>query len=217
MLKPSWSWLIVLGALSIVVVLGVDIFARPEGLSVNLLAGLAGLGAAVLIAMLLLPAFEKHVRRQRWERVRQVTYAAIARRLCRVAAEMSFRVQTADMKRIVAIGYGSRKPSTEALKALRELAPYASSLSALAAAEVHDAIQQHIEHIRDVLVPRIYQSSEDQSVIDSLAEFEASTSEFEWRVETHRRERLTDKQLTDALMDVIEMAATAYESMLGKW
>ena len=181
-----------LGLLVAVLLMGVAVGAiglirNWNGFAENLAAELVGLLVTTAVGFLLVDGLvrlrDERRREQEWSKVRNTTLAAIAAHVCQIGLYLSEHLHY-EQHAAIEPHLKMRDPSLRApVAAFDELAAWLRGIdgtidedaSYLDRADAFClAAQSDFSHIATVLLPRVIQSSQDQSLIESLFEFDAA-------------------------------------------
>jgi len=223
---PFVRWLILASILVIVVACGVGFYMDAPAYLGNILAELAGAVLGVFLALLVVERFVRHQRKSQWQTVRELTYRAIAGHLCDVAMNMwtHFAVAMTDYGNLHSIGAGRNRPSIETAKAMASLLKrlekvpskvYKDRSRSDVAVEYYEAVKWDIEQIRNVLVPRLIESAEEQDLINALVEFDDAALDLHNAIIAHRAV-VTHEAFPDVL-NLLDKAGAAYAVLSHTW
>jgi hypothetical protein len=196
----------------------------PQGFLGNLLSEVTGIFIGIVVALLVVDRYTALHQENQWARVRNLTYRAIAAHLCDLAAEVFIYFPVHDNRPMRSISEGRDKPSPDAITGMAKLVsqlrqlPEAvnknQSMSDLAV-EFYEAIRWDLDQIRDVLTPRVVQSSNDQAVIDALVEFDNARRRLHNAVAVHTR--IVTHGILPDVINLLEESQALYAGLCEYW
>jgi hypothetical protein len=179
--KPFGRWLIPISIVVIVMATIVGFSMDGKGFLGNLLSETAGIFASIIIALLIVDRYTEYQKQQQWARVRNLTYTAIVAHLCDLTTEMFIYFPVKDHRPMTPIIEGRDRPNPATITAMTNLASQLRRLPNVVSTEkstsdltveFYEAVKWDLDQIRDVLTPRVVQSSADQEIINALVEFD---------------------------------------------
>jgi len=218
------KWLLFGSIIVIVVTVVSGLFIDKGGFPGNLLAEITGLALGVLATVLIVERFLQHQRKERWKRVRNLTYFAIANHLCDLVTEIFTYFPLDDHRPMSAIIEGRNHPNPLTIKAMEELISQMKDLPEAVspekstsdiAVDFYEKIRWDIEQLRNVLLPRVIQSSEDQALIDKLTEFDNRARDLYNSILIHL-EAVTHS-VFPSVRNLVESAKSVYSELLLVW
>jgi hypothetical protein len=173
------NWLaIVLVALTLVTGIIGFILTDPEAFLGNTLAEATGLFVGILVTLLIVDKYLERQREKQWLRVREVTYEAIVTHLRDLLSNVVFYLSE-DVDLLIPLARDGEQSSKviAVIEVLKSQLEFFGGDKPTFSEAFYDAVKWDLDHIRDVLTPRVIQSSNDQHVIDALVEFDQASSE----------------------------------------
>lgn len=178
----------------------------------------------MLLAVLVADRLGQYQRQLRWQKVRELTGAAIAAHLCDALSEVFVYFPILDDGPMARVLRGRNEPNADTAAGishmgaqLREIpsAVSAEKSSSDCAVEYYSAVKWDIDQVRDVLIPRLIESSADQDLIDSAVAFDQAARDLYTAVTVHQRV-VTHGVLPDFLA-LVDKARGVYETLLASW
>lgn len=210
------------------------ILGDPSGDAANLWAELGGVTVSFVVAVVIVEWYLKQLRQRRWERVRSLTYRALAAHLSEIGThtQLAFGIglgQTKsqhdkDISRH--LGDGRDKPHPPMAAALRSMAqfirshkdpdyPRSSGHFSVWLQNFRERARWDLNQIRDVLFPRIVDSAADQDLIDRMAELDERRRNLEHQWAVHEDVMAGDIQ--SAMAGLLEASADLYDAVCERW
>jgi hypothetical protein len=218
------KWLIPLSIVIAVVVSAVGLTVNARSFLENLLSEAAGIFFSIIVALLIVDKYTEHQKEQQWARVRNLTYQALAAHLCDLTTETFIYFPVGDHRPMTPITEGRDHPNPATVPAIGGLISQLRKLPSAVSAEkstsdlsveFYDVIKWDLDQIRDVLTPRVVQSSSDQQIIDALIEFDDARRKLHNAIIVHKQ-IVTHGVFPDTIA-LLEQARSLYGILCDKW
>jgi hypothetical protein len=218
------KWLIPLSIVIVVLVSAVGLAVNTMGFLENLLSETVGIFVSIIVALLIVDKYTEHQKEQQWARVRNLTYQALAAHLCDLTTETFIYFPVGDHRPMTPIIEGRDHPNPATVPAIGDLISQLRKLPSAVSAErstsdlsveFYDVIKWDLDQIRDVLTPRVVQSSSDQQIIDALIEFDDARRKLHNAIIVHKQ-IVTHGVFPDAIA-LLEQARNLYGILCDKW
>jgi len=197
----------------------------------NLSAEITSIAISVLIAFLIISRFTRYQREKQWKRVRRMTYQAITAHLCDILNDLFACFPLYDFAIRARIMDGRNYPTVECVDAMTDLIAQLQKFSCSYDGEEHlsdlatkyyNEIRWDVDQMRNVITPRVIQSSDDQELIDALVEFDSVVRELYSAIKAHRqvadgRVFLAGDIAFPEIIRLIEKARTIYRIIARRW
>ncbi len=222
--KPFGRWLIPVSIMLVVMVTAIGLYIDTIGFFGNLLAETAGIFAGIVIALRIVDRYVDHQKEQQWARVRNLTYEAIAAHLCDLVTEMFIYFPVKDHRPMTPIIEGRDHPNPATITGMANLASQLRQLPSAVSAEkstsdlaveFYEAIKWDLDQIRDVLTPRVVQSSKDQKIINSLIEFDSARRRLHNAIIVHKR--VVTHSVFPDVVELLKQAQSVYSALCESW
>ncbi|MFX0140274.1 MAG: hypothetical protein ACFFDN_41925 [Candidatus Hodarchaeota archaeon] len=190
----------------------------------NLLAETAGILISIIVALLIVDRYVEQQKEQQWAKVRKLTYEAIAAHLSDAITDMFIYFPVKDHRPMTPIIEGWDHPNPATVTGMTNLSSQLSQLpSAVSrekstsdlAVEYYEAVKWDFDQIRDVLTPRVVQSSNDQTLINALVEFDNARLKLNNAIIAHKR--VVTHSVFPNVIELLEQAKTLYATMCESW
>jgi hypothetical protein len=149
-----------------------------KGFTINLLAATVGVFVSFIIGIKILSRYTEAQRKFQWEKVRVLTYTSISNHLYDIMGQAGIDYETSFSPKSME---GRDHPDSVVAEAMLEFCAklqnlpgansYDNTLSDIAV-KLYHGIHYDLDHLCDVLLPRVIQESSDQKLIDALVEFD---------------------------------------------
>ena len=218
------KWLIPLSTVIVVVVSAIGLTFNARGFLENLLSEAAGIFVSIIVALLIVDKYTEHQKEQQWARVRNLTYQALAAHLCDLTTEAFIYFPVSDHRPMTPIIEGRDHPNPATAPAIGDLLSQLRKLPSAVSAEkstsdlsveFYDVTKWDLDQIRDVLTPRVVQSSNDQQIIDALIEFDDARRKLHNAIIVHKR-IVTHSVFPDTIA-LLEQVRSLYGILYDKW
>jgi hypothetical protein len=217
------KWLICL-SIVVVVVSAIGLAVNAKGFFENLLSEGAGIFVGIIVALLIVDKYTEHQKEQQWARVRDLTYQALAAHLCGLTTDALIRFPIGDHRPMTPIVVGRDHPNPATVPAIGDLLSQLRKLPSAVSAEkstsdlsveFYEMVKWDLDQIRDVLTPRVVQSSNDQQIIDALIEFDDAGRRLHNAIIVHKR--IVTHSVFPDTMALLEQVQSLYGILCDKW
>jgi hypothetical protein len=217
-------WLIPVSGAVVIVTCVSGFLIDARGFLGNILAGIAGIFASIIIALLFVENYSKYLRQGQWARVRNLTYQAIAAHLCDLTTDIFMYFPVRDHRHMTTIIDGRNHPNPATFDAMASLISQLRSLSSSEtpekstsdiSVEFYEEVKWDFDQIRDVLTPRVVQSSDDQQLIDALMRLDQTRRNLHNAIIMHKR--AVTHSVFPHIIAVIEQVRLTYGLLYEQW
>jgi hypothetical protein len=195
-----------------------------KSMGVNLLAGVGCMALGVPVAIWVVDRYVKHVARERWSRVGNVTYRAIAAHLCDAMAQVFGAFALNDCRPMTPILEGRDEPDHRTIEGLAALAsilrevpdPGNNDLSEKAIV-YYEENTWDFDQLCDSLLARVveYSDEREQDLIDALIEFDFVRRAFHTSIVAHKQ--IVTGGVFVHVAELVDASANVYRALLRHW
>lgn len=216
-MKFSQKYFVILCALLALIIIVTGLTIDFKGYLGNILAEIAGIFLGAIVVLLLVDRHTEYQQRKRWRKVRQLTHQVIASHLNNIIIEAFNHFPIKDHKPITAILDSRRRPSLDTLTAVNDLIVQLqqAKLSSESVIEYYTAIKWDINQIRQDLIPRVMQSSDDQDLINTLVDFDDTVQELQSKIIVYKK--LIQQDISSNILILLEKEKKIYEILIKRW
>lgn len=219
------KWLIPLSATLIIIFSAIGILINACSFLENILPEMVGIFASVIISLFIVDKYIEQQRKQQWDRVRNLTFQALAAHLCDLTTEVFMYFPVIDINLMTPIIEGRDRPNPLTISAMEDLISQLSELPSAVSAEkstsdlsveFYEAIKWDLDQIQDVLTPRVVQSYGDQQIIDGLIEFDDARRKLHNAIIVHKQ--ITLHTVFPDTLELLNQALNLYKLLCSnKW
>ena len=218
--KRFWKWLIPACILFAVVISAIGFFVDATGFAENLLAEVVGVSVGIVVTVKIVDIYVANQREQQWAQVQNFTLNDLATHLCEITGSIYVHYPGLDIYVMDTIfGGHAQQPNSKVLACFDDLLTQLREIpinevnrdkksTAEIAIEYYEAVKWHLDQIRDVLTPRVIQSSAKQKLADALIQFDNVRREFHHSIII--RQQVTKQEIFPHVIALIEASRQLY-------
>jgi hypothetical protein len=216
-------YLVVTCAVAIVAACAIGQWFDPKGFWINAAAGMFWWALAILLGSLLIDRMLRRYRDQQWAKVKYLTFRAIANHLCDALTDAYIFLSPRDQSRMSDLIDGRSRPNPETPGAIQHLTdqlrvqkPRTSEKSEDdIAMEYCEEVRHDFDQIVEVLLPRVVQSANSQTLVDALVELDQSWRDLQNAIVVQKR--IVAGGVYEDVITLSEKAGAVYKALLGEW
>jgi hypothetical protein len=208
---PRWVLWLAVAASVVAVVVG--LFLDPRGFTVNLLASVVAIIAGVGVAVRLIDPIIRARRRREWLKVADATLAAIRTHVIEVVVQFWVGFGGPGGNMLENMLKGRDVLSRRALVGMDELMIFLRGINPETETDsVYDDVKWDLGQIRDVLIPRVILTADDESLVTPLVALE--DAERRWAHYLIGDQQAVIGGTLRGAIDVLEASRTLYAALL---
>jgi hypothetical protein len=224
----------------VIVAIAVGLVLDAAAFAGNLTAEFVGVVVSVAVALTLVERLLERERSRRWERVRTLTSRSIGREIHVIALAYYDAMPPGSVPGDFTTSLHTRLPTPESTRCMREIADYARahapalakprlaigwpfepggrlglgrSFDSSTSRELWGAVAPHIQHLQDVLTPRVIELADDPELAEHLASIESDAQHWLGWIEAYERWGKAGEEAWRFAADLLDAAAAAVERL----
>jgi hypothetical protein len=216
-MKLSQRSLFVFGILIASIIITIGLLIDFKGYLGNILSEIAGMIIGVLVALSLVDRFIDMQTKKRWEKVRFLTHRSISHHLNNILLELLNHFPIPNHNIINTILACRDKPETKPIEMLTDLIEQVNGLIKQGKIDIEQinqyfsTVKWDINQIRQDLMPRVIQSSDNQDLIDILVEFDDTVQDLQNSLIIHKR--LPQPDVSPNIVPLLENIREIYQHL----
>jgi hypothetical protein len=195
----------------------------PKGFWINVAAGMFWWALAILLGSLLIDRMLRRYRDQQWAKVKYLTFRAIANHLCDALTDAYIFLSPRDQSRMPDLIDGRDRPNPVTPGAIQHLTdqlrfqkPCTSEKSEDdIAMEYCEEVRHDFDQIVEVLLPKVVQSADSQTLVDALVELDQSWRDVKNAIVVQKR--IVAGGVYEDVTTLSEKAGGVYKALLSEW